>query len=185
MNTSATRALVRPTTLDRQIALTVAGSLLIAISAQIAVPLWPVPMTLQTLAVLIVGVALGPRLGAISAALYLLEGAVGLPVFSGFAAGPQHLLGPTAGYLFAFPIAAAIAGYASSRGLCRRPSLALIPMTTATLVILALGALWLSRVGVDALALGVLPFLPGAAIKIALGAMLAPKARQIVQRFLH
>ncbi len=184
MNISATRAIVRPTTLDRQIALVIAGSLIIAVSAQIAVPLWPVPMTLQTLAVLIVGAALGPRLGAISAALYLLEGALGLPVFSGFAAGPHHLVGPTAGYLFAFPVAAAIAGYAAARGLCRRPALALIPMTTATLVILALGALWLSALSLDAIAIGVLPFLPGAVIKIALGAMLAPRARQIVRRML-
>lgn len=182
MNAIATRSAAVPA-LARDAALVFAGSLLIAASAQITVPLWPVPMTLQTLAVLVVGAALGPRLGFLAAAVYLAEGAIGLPVFAGFAAGALHLVGPTGGYLFAFPLAAALAGYAARRGLCDRALSAIAPMTAGTLVILALGALWLSRFSVDPVAVGVAPFLPGAAIKIALAAMIAPKAAEFVARF--
>jgi len=183
MNAFAHAVDVRSRSLGREIALVLAGSLVIALSAQATVPLWPVPMTLQTLAVLVVGAALGPRLGALAALAYLAEGAAGLPVFAGLSGGAMHLAGPTAGYLFAFPLAAAIAGYAARRGLCDRPLRAIAPMTAGTLVILALGALWLSRFSVDPIGVGVAPFLPGAVIKIALAAMVAPRAMELVSRF--
>jgi len=170
---------------SRQAALAVAGSLLIAVSAQLAAPIWPVPMTMQTLAVLLVGAALGARLGALAALLYLAEGAAGLPVFSGFAAGPAAFAGPTAGYLLAFPAAAFLAGWAADRGLARRARTSIAPMTAGTLVILCAGTLWLGVIlsRENAMAVGFWPFVPGAALKIALAAALAPSARALVGRF--
>src|SRR5688572_30123197 len=93
----------------------IAASLLIALAAQVAfpIPFSPVPLTLQPLAVLLVGAVLGPVRGAAAATLYLLEGLAGMPVFAGGRAGLPVLLGPTAGYLYAFPAAAFIAGYAN------------------------------------------------------------------------
>ena len=181
LTTSAPRPAIRRAI--RQTAAVALGSLVIAASAQAAVPLWPVPMTLQTLAVLLVGAALGARLGFAAALLYLAQGAAGLPVFANLSAGAPVLAGRTAGYLFAFPIAALIAGFAADRGLCRRATTALAPMTTGTLVILALGALWLARFGFDPIAVGVAPYVPGAILKIAIAAALAPRALEMVQHF--
>jgi len=168
---------------SRQAALVVGGSLLIAVSAQLATPNWPVPMTMQTLAVLLVGAALGARLGALSALLYLAEGAAGLPVFSNVSGGPLVFMGPSAGYLLAFPVAAGLAGWAADRGLSRRSLTALAPMTAATLLILCSGTLWLGVFfSENAMAVGFWPFVPGALIKIALAAAIAPVARDAVGR---
>ena len=92
-----TKASISNLTLGRKVALVLAGSVLIAISAQISVPMFPVPMTLQTLAVILVGLTLGARMGAASVLAYLAEGAAGLPVFANGGAGAVHLMGPTAG----------------------------------------------------------------------------------------
>src|SRR5262245_29603269 len=94
------------------------GSALIAIAAQIAIPLpfTPVPLTIQPLAVLPVGIALGSSRGAAAATLYLLEGLSGLPVFAQGHSGPVWLIGPTAGYLYSYPAAAWLAGWLSERG---------------------------------------------------------------------
>ncbi|SVD67877.1 uncharacterized protein METZ01_LOCUS420731, partial [marine metagenome] len=92
-----------------QAILAVAGTLLLAISAKVQVPFWPVPMTMQTFVVLLLGIAYGPRLGVATGALYLLEGAVGLPVFAQ-GAGMAYLVGPTGGYLFGFVLAMYIVG---------------------------------------------------------------------------
>lgn len=168
----------------RQFALAFAGSVFIAACAQIAVPVGPVPMTMQTFAVLLVGAAFGARLGAAAAALYLLEGAVGLPVFSGFLGGPAAFAGPTAGYLLAFVPAAWLVGLARDRGLMARASTAVFPMVLATALILAGGGAWLAMVfGADAWTVGVLPYLFGGVLKIALAAVLAPKAIDVVRRF--
>src|SRR5829696_8927541 len=98
--------------------LVLAASALIAISAQVAIPLpfTPVPLTLQPLAVILIGVVLGSTRGAAAAALYLLEGFSGLPVFAQGHAGPAWLLGATAGYLYSYPFAAWLAGFISERG---------------------------------------------------------------------
>src|SRR5947209_11660917 len=108
------RALSQPSTVVRNALLVISASLLVALAAQVSfrVPFSPVPFTLQDLAVLLVGLTLGSRLGAAALALYLTEGALGLPVFSP-AAGPSgilHLLGPTGGYLLAYPAVAYLAG---------------------------------------------------------------------------
>src|SRR6056297_2834620 len=88
--------------LARKAGLVLAGSVVIALAAQVAIPFWPVPMTLQTLAVLLVGFAMGSRLGAASVLAYLAEGAMGLPVFSNGGAGILYMMGPTAGFLLGF-----------------------------------------------------------------------------------
>ena len=162
----------------RDAILMLAFSLVTALSAQIAVPLpfSPVPVTGQTFAVLLTGALLGPRLGFLTLLLYLAEGGLGLPFFAGGAFGPAKLLGPTGGYLLAFPLAAAFVGYLASRGWDRRPQTMLAAMLAGSLVIYALGAAQLAYfVGTkNEITLGVLPFLPGDALKALLAAGLLP-----------
>ena len=160
---------------NRPVALPVAVlvfAALTALGAQIAVPLGftPVPMTLQTLFVLLAGVLLGPVAGAASQLLYLGLGFAGVPVFAMGGAGLPWLFSPTGGYLLAFPAAAALAGWIAGREKHRvRTAVALV---VATAVIFASGASWLSVVtGLGArevFASGVQPFLPGALIKAAI-----------------
>jgi biotin transport system substrate-specific component len=144
----------------RNVLLAVVGSLIVAGSAQVTVPFWPVPMTLQTFAVMAIAGTCGLRLGVAAMLAYLLEGALGLPVFA-TGIGPAVLVGPTAGYLAGMLAAAAIVG--SARGAAMR-ALAILAGTAA---IYLTGAAWLSHfVGMDrALTLGVLPFLAGDAAK--------------------
>lgn len=168
--------------------LIVAGTLLLALSAQVAIPLpfSPVPLTLQPLAILLIGAAFGPARAAATATLYLLEGAAGLPVFAQGHGGAAWLAGPTAGYLFAFPLAAAIAGWTAERGWTRRPLSALPAMALALATIHAGGWSWLVAIGIDpaaAFATGVAPFLAADAIKVALASTLLPAAERIVARF--
>lgn len=147
---------------------TVAGfALLIALCAQVAVPMVPVPMTLQTFAVLLAGAMLGGGWGAAAVLLYLLLAALGLPVLVEGGSGLERFTGPTAGYLFAFPLAALIAGELARRPMFRRPMAETTLMIGAHLLILALGAAWLAtRLGVgDALTNGFTPFLISAAVK--------------------
>lgn len=142
---------------------------LTALGAQVEIPLYPVPITMQTAAVLAAGVFAGARLGAMSQALYLIAGLV-LPVYSGGAMGIAHLFGPTGGYLLSFPVAAYLAGILTSR----ETSVVQVFARTflASLVIFAMGAAWL-KVALQlsaqaALAQGVYPFLIGDVVKCAL-----------------
>ncbi len=164
--------------LSRDALLVLAFSLVTALSAQIVIPLpfSPVPLTGQTFGVLLSGALLGPRLGAIAMLLYLAEGVCGLPFFAGGTAGPARLLGPTGGYLLAYPLAAWITGALVVRGWDRRPLLMLAAMLLGSLVIFALGAVQLSHfVGArNAVPMGVLPFLPGDVLKALLAAGLVP-----------
>ena len=153
-------------------AATVAGaSLLVAISAQAAIPLpfTPVPVTLQTLVVLLSAAALGSRRGPLAILAYLAEGAAGLPVFSGGRAGIAHLLGPTGGYLVGFLAAAVVVGAIAEAGWTRKPVRALAALLAGSACIYAAGMLWLgASVGYSrVIALGLLPFLPGEALKLA------------------
>jgi biotin transport system substrate-specific component len=156
----------------RRIAGGVAMLALIAVCAQLAVPLpgTPVPVTLQSLAVMVVGVVLGPVPGALMTAAYVLVGALGAPVFANGGAGPAWLLGPTGGYLLAFPLVAFVIGHAAAPG--RAWWLLPIGVAAAQLVMFTGGALQLALVtgrGLsEAVALGVVPFLPGEAFKSAL-----------------
>ena len=140
---------------------------LIAVSARIAIPMIPVPMTLQTWAILLAGAAMGPTRGMAAVALYLAAGLAGLPVFSDGASGVDPFMGPTAGYLIAFLPAASAAGWLSSTGRLARSLPAILWMTGLHLLILAVGGVWLALdIGAGpALEHGVLPFLPGAALK--------------------
>lgn len=162
----------------RDALLVTAFSLVTALCAQIAVPLpfSPVPLTGQTFGVLLSGALLGPRLGMIAMLLYLAEGGFGLPFFAGGTAGPARLLGPTGGYLLAYPLAAWLTGALAVRGWDRRPLSMLAAMLLGSLAIFALGAAFLARfVGPhNALWMGVFPFLPGDAVKALLAAGLLP-----------
>lgn len=160
------------------------GSLVVAVSAQIAIPLpWtPVPITGQTLGVLLVGASLGWRRGALSLALYLAEGAAGLPVFAGGAAGVVHLMGPTAGFLWSFPFAAALVGWLADRGWDRRLWTAVLAMALGELMVYAFGVPWLARfIGWERVWIaGFWPFLPGAIVKLGVAGAALPFAWRLV-----
>ena len=166
--------------------LVIGASVLIAIAAQIAIPLpfTPVPLTLQPLAVIFVGVALGSTRGAAAAALYLLEGASGLPVFAQGHGGALWLVGPTAGYLFSYPFAAFVAGFVSERGWGSTIVRAISGMLLALGVIYAGGWSWLAMLtdARSAFVAGVAPFVLADIVKVALGAALLPKAQQIIAK---
>ncbi|HSY67995.1 MAG TPA: biotin transporter BioY [Edaphobacter sp.] len=155
--------------------LVVGATAFVAACAHISLPLpfTPVPLTLQTFAVLIVGMLLGPVAGFSAMLLYLAEGALGLPVFTPYAAGGMaHLLGPNGGFLFSYPLAAATAGWVV-RAMLRittRFRSALVASITATLPVFFLGAGWLAHflhLGTSATwSLAVAPFIPGEIVKI-------------------
>ena len=155
-----------------------------AVAAQIAIPTPPVPFTLQVLAVILSGLLLGPRYGALAQAIYVLVGAVGVPVFAQFKGGLGVVLGPTGGYLLSYPIAAAVAGFAAyaARSAARRRALwtSLLWGCVGLAVIYALGATWLAVVTrlpfAAALAQGVAPFVIFDLIKVALAALVAVAA---------
>ena len=164
--------------------LIVIGSLLLAASAQIKIPLYPVPVTGQTLVVLLIGMIYGLRLGGLTITAYLLQGAIGLPVFAGGAFGIATLVGPTGGYLGGFLIAAVVMGFLAERGMGRNIISTMIAMIIGNAVIYVMGVSWLaSFIGAEkALAAGVLPFLYGDALKLAVAAGLMPVAWSIVKR---
>ena len=164
-------------------ALVVFGSLLLAVSAQFKIPLYPVPVTGQTLVVLLIGITYGPRLGGITIAAYLFEGAIGLPVFAGGAAGVAVLMGPTAGYLFGFLLAAIAMGYLAERGMGRTVVSTIAAMVIGNCVVYLCGALWLANfIGFgQAIVAGVLPFLYGDALKLVVAAGLMPWAWRAVK----
>jgi len=165
----------------RPAAIVLSASALVAACAHVALPLFftPVPLTLAPFAVLLLGLLLSPRLGAATLAAYLAEGALGLPVFAPgplASSGLAHLLGPTGGYLLAYPLAVTLVSFLwrrSGRGFAA----ALACAAAGNLAILACGAVWLAVLthapASSAITLGVLPFLPGDALKIAAAAALA------------
>jgi biotin transport system substrate-specific component len=157
-----------------QAAFVLIGSLLLALSAKVQVPLWPVPVTLQTLAVLAVAMWGGARLGAAAVLLYGVEGFAGLPVFAGAASGPAYLLGATGGYLLGFLVAALVVGGLAERGWRRSLPRLAGAMLIGHALILACGVAWLSvLVGPGkAIATGLLPFLWGTLVKSGAGVAL-------------
>jgi biotin transport system substrate-specific component len=183
---------------ESSLAIRVAAVLFIAVAtaaaAQVSVPLpfTPVPLVLQDMVVLIGGAALGSRLGMAAMIVYLTAGIAGLPVFAASATlpqGPMRLLGPTGGYLMAYPFAAFVTGYLAERGFDRRFLTAVIAMATGLVVIFAGGVTWLAllarpaAVGFDAaLRAGFYPFLPGDVFKITLGAATLPALWKLIGR---
>lgn len=160
----------------------IAGSLLLTLSAKVQVPFYPVPMTMQTLAVIGLGLALGPVRGAAAVALYLAEGALGLPVFAGTpekGIGLTYMMGPTGGYLLGYIFAALLAGWLAERGWDRNVFTAMAVALIAGAVIYVPGLFWLgSVIGWDkpVLALGLFPFIPGDIMKAVLAAVAFPAA---------
>ncbi len=149
------------------------GTLFLALSSYIEVPMVPVPITMQTFAVALVGALYGWRLGGITIMAWLVQGAIGMPVLAGGAAGAHHFVGPTAGYLFAFPVAGMAMGWLAERGWNgHRPFLAFVGMLISNGLCLVLGAAWLAvLIGIEpAVMAGVVPFLVGAVLKAGLGA---------------
>lgn len=169
----------------------VIGSLFMALLAQVSVPFWPVPLTGQTLGALLVGAALGSRLGALAMLLYLAEGMLGLPVFANgrnawvtTPTGP-YIFGTTAGYLAGFVVAAGLVGWLAERGWDRKVLTTVAAMVLGNLVIWMLGAGWLAVVlgSVERAWLGgVQPFLLGDAVKIAIAAAVLPGAWSVLGR---
>ena len=155
-----------------------AGSGLVAISAQISVPLYPVPVTAQTLVVLMIGMAFGPRLGAATLMAYLVEGAIGIPVFANGGAGLATLAGPTGGYLVGFLFAATLTGWLAENGMGRGMISTAIAMIAGMAVIYLCGVSWLAGfVGFGvAVTKGLLPFLYGDAVKIVVAVVAMPLA---------
>jgi len=168
----------------REVVLILGGSLLIALVArlQFLLPFSPVPVTGQTFAVLLLGALYGSKRGPATVVTYLTLGAIGLPVFAAGAAGLARFVGPTAGYLLGFVIAAFAVGSLCERGWDRRPWTAAASMIIGNLIIYATGIIWLSRfVGWEAVLItGVLPFLVGDALKIGLATILLPSGWRIV-----
>lgn len=166
--------------LPLDVVLVAAGAALTALLAQVAVPLYPVPITGQTLAVLLVGATLGAARGAISLALYAVLGVVGLPVFSDYASGVDVVLGPTGGYIVGFIVSAALVGWLSERAWERQILKALATFAVGTLVVFAVGLPWLAvALGLDLMQTlngGLFPFLIGGAIKALIAAGLLPLA---------
>lgn len=162
--------------------LVVAGSVLIALLAQLEIPLQPVPITGQTFGVLLVGALLGSRLGAVTVLTYLAWGAIGLPVFAGGISGLAHLVGPTGGYLVGFVGAAFLVGWLAEHGWDRRILTTAVAMLLGTILIYLPGIAWLSRfVGWDrVLELGLAPFVLGDLLKVALAALALPLAWTLI-----
>ncbi|MHC4423802.1 MAG: biotin transporter BioY [Planctomycetota bacterium] len=145
------------------IALIIAGSLLIALSAQVAIPLWPVPVTGQTFAVLMIAALFGPRRGCLTVLAYIAEGAAGLPVFAMGRGGLLILRGFTGGYLVGFIAAAYLVGFLAQKGWDKRVSTTVLAMVLGNIVIYAFGLLWLLFLpGIDnVLRKGLYPFIIG------------------------
>ena len=166
--------------------LVVAASLVTAAAAQVEIrlPWTPVPVSGQTFAVLLSGLVLGARRAFLAQMLYLAEGAMGLPFFSGGAFGAAHLVGPTGGYLIGFPFAAALTGALAERGWDRRFVTMLAAMLLGSTVIFALGLAQLSRFvpAGQLLNAGLLPFLPGDLVKSTLAALAFPAAWSLANK---
>ena len=179
-------AALYPLDWTRSVSLVVAFSLLTALSAQIFIPIGPVPITGSTFAVLLTGALLGSRLGAMAMIVYLVEGTLGLPFFYGGHGGPAHLLGPTGGYLVAFPAAAFITGAFAENGWDKRFFTAVAAMAVGSIVILLAGWAWFAvlmhTAPIAAFKVSVAPHIAGDIIKILLAAAVLPTGWAILKR---
>jgi biotin transporter BioY len=167
------------------IILIAAGSIVIAICAQIAVG-WPVPITGQTFAVLMCGALLGSRRGSLCVLTYIAEGAMGLPVFAHGLSGFAVLISPTGGYLIGFVAAACIVGLLAEKGWDRRVGTTILTMLLGNVVIYTFGLLWLSLlmgINRDVLAVGLYPFIIGDILKTILAAILLPTGWKLIKNF--
>lgn len=165
----------------RNVLLALVGTFALTVSAKTQIPFWPIPMTMQTFVVLVIGMAYGSRLGAATVALYLLEGALGLPVFAGTpekGVGLAYMMGPTGGYLLGFVVAAWVCGWMAERGFDRSPLKSLVAMSVGHALIFVFGVAWLAQLmGFEkALMVGVVPFWAATIVKTLLGVVTLPLA---------
>ncbi len=168
----------------KDIILVLAGSWLVALFAQIEIPMQPVPITGQTFAVLLVGAMLGSKRGAAAMIAYIAQGGLGLPFFAGGASGIGILTGATAGYLVGFVGAAYVVGWLAERGLERSVRTSILPFLVGTVIIYVFGVTWLSIVLGSlskAVQFGLLPFLAGDLIKLIAAAIAMPGAWKFVK----
>ena len=174
--------------LSKNITLAVVGAVLLTVSAKLKIPFYPVPLTMQTFMVLGIGMVYGWKLGASTVLLYLLAGALGMPVFAGTpekGLGLAYMMGPTGGYLLGFVMAALTTGYLAQRGWDRRMSTTFLAMLAGNMVIYIPGLIWLGAiVGWDkpVLEWGMFPFLWGDLAKIALAMVVLPGAWKLVSQ---
>src|SRR5689334_17277699 len=179
-------AALAPLDWTRSAGLVIVFSLFIAAAAQFAIHIGPIPITGQTFAVLLTGALLGSRLGAAAVIAYLIEGAIGLPFFAGGGAGLVRFIGPTAGYLVAFPAAAFITGAFAEHGWDKRYLTAVAAMAIGSVVIFLGGWAWFAVLTntppVAAFKLAVAPFLLGDVIKIVLGAAVLPTGWALLKK---
>ena len=170
-------------TVYKNIFLVFFGTILLAISSKIQVPFWPVPMTMQTFMVFIIGMAYGWKLAFSTLVVYLIEGAIGLPVFAK-GGGLLYLTGPTAGYLYGMTIAAGIIGYFAELGYNQSYFKSLLSLSIGTFIIFLLGVGYLgSIIGYDkALAGGLYPFIPSEFFKIGLATFLIPSITRYINK---
>jgi len=174
--------------LMRNVALAVAGSIVLWISAKIQIPFYPVPLTMTTLAVLLIGAAYGWRLGLVTVALYLAEGAAGLPVFAGTpekGIGLAYMLGGTGGYLVGYLLAVGAVGWLAERGFDRNFFTTALAMLVGNVLIYAPGLLWLGILfGWDKpiLEWGLTPFIYGDLTKLAMAAAILPATWVLVNK---
>ena len=179
----------------KSVVLVVVGTLILAISAKIRVPFWPVPMTLQTFAVMAIAATYGSRLAVATVLAYLAEGMLGLPVFTNTppaVASPAYFLGPTAGFLAGFVICAFMVGYAADRGWSRSIPKLFGAMVLADLAVFVMGFAWLAwfaHLSTGAVGLGpsatwtssIQPFILADLVKIALAAFAVPAAWRLIE----
>ena len=185
------------TAFTRGVLLSLLGACLLTISAKVQVP-GPVPMTLQTLAVMAIGAALGMRLAVASVALYVLEGVCGLPVFANtppMAPTLAYLLGPTGGFLLGFAAAAGIVGYAADRGAMKRPLAFAAVLAAANVALMLIGCVWIALLAqtaggtglgfAKAFEIGVKPFFLANTLKLALAAVAIPLVYGTLVRYVQ
>lgn len=167
----------------QRVAAIVVGNALLILSAKLQIPFWPVPMTMQTLVVLLIGALLGARAGAATVALYLFEGGLGLPVFAGTperGIGIAYMTGPTGGYLLGFLAAAFAVGFMAERGWMKSLAGNAAAMLLGHAIILALGVIWLAQTlgWPAAFAAGLTPFWAATALKTAMGVAIFEMVRR-------
>ncbi|MGE3711446.1 MAG: biotin transporter BioY [Hyphomicrobiaceae bacterium] len=169
------------------LSLAIVGSLILAASARMQVPFWPVPMTMQTLAVLVLAMLLGAKVGSGLVLLYVIEGMLGLPVFAGTperGIGVAYVVGPTGGYLLGFVLAAYVVGWLAERGYAAGWLRAIAAQGLGTAIILASGVAWLGGlIGYEkAIEVGLLPFILSSVAKVILGGLLVVAASRSINR---
>ena len=158
------------------------GSILLAISAKVQVPFWPVPMTMQTFVIFLIGMTYSIRLSFATVGFYLFQGAIGLPVFAA-GGGVAYLVGPTAGYLYGMLFASIVISYLANLGFSKTYFKTSISLLIGSFIIFLFGILYLgSIIGYEkAIIAGLLPFIPSELFKIALAVSLIPTIQKIIK----